>query len=102
MATDDIDSIEEGLNDAADKVARNVKRGAKRVARAVEDSADAVDEALRPTFSTQLADILRSIGDDPQSTPGLARDIVRDHPVASLLTAAAVGIGAARLLRRRR
>jgi len=101
MATDDIDSVGEDLNEAADKVARKVKRGAKRVARAVEESADAVDEALRPSFGAQLADIVRSIGDDPRNTPGLARDIVRDHPIASLFTAAAVGIGAARLLSRR-
>lgn len=102
MATDDIDSVGEDLNDAADKVASNVKRGAKRVTRAVEESVDAVDEALRPAFGTQLADILRSIGEDPQSTPGLARDIVRDHPIAALFTAAAIGVGAAKLLSRRR
>ena len=102
MATEDSNSAAEDLNDAADKAARTVKRGARRVARAMEDSVDAVDDALRPSFGTQLAGILRSIGDDPESTPGRARDIVRDHPVASLFTAAAVGIGAARLFRRRR
>jgi ElaB/YqjD/DUF883 family membrane-anchored ribosome-binding protein len=102
MATDDNNTVAEELNDAADKAARTVKRGARRVARAVDEGVDAVDDALRPGFGAQLADIVRSIVDDPESTPGLTRDIVRDHPIASLFTAAAVGVGAARLLRRRR
>ena len=91
------------VNDAADEVVHDIKRGAKRVGRAIADGADAVDDALRPSFGTQLADALKSIGEDPASTPELTRDLVRDHPLASLATAAAVGVIVAkgiRLLRR--
>jgi len=85
------------LEQAADAVVRDVKRGAARVEHAVKEGAAAVDDALYPRFGTQLRDVLRSMAQDPASTPGLARDLVQDHPIASLLTAAAVGAGVAKL-----
>jgi ElaB/YqjD/DUF883 family membrane-anchored ribosome-binding protein len=91
------DDLHDDLEQAADAVVRDVKRGAARVEHAVEEGAAAVDDALYPGFGTQLRDVLRSMAQDPASTPALARDLVQDHPIASLLTAAAVGAGVAKL-----
>jgi len=97
MTTDTNDPLNDDLEHAAEAVVRDVKRGAARVEHAVEEGAAAVDDALYPKFGAQFGDLLRSIAQDPASTPGLARDLVQDHPLASLLTAAAVGAGVARL-----
>ena len=97
MTTDTTNPLNDDLDDAAEEVVRDVKRGAARVEHAVEDGIAAVDDSLYPKFGAQLRDLLRSLGQDPASTPGLARDLVQDHPIASLLTAAAVGAGVAKL-----
>jgi hypothetical protein len=97
MTTDNTNPLNDDLDDAAEEVVRDVKRGAARVEHAVEEGAAAVDDALYPRFGTQFRDMLRSIAQDPASTPGLARDLVQDHPIASLLTAVAVGAGVAKL-----
>ena len=102
MMTDNIDPADTDLEHAADEAVRDVKRGAKRVGRALADGAQAVDDALRPGFGAQLADIARSLKDDPKRTPELAGDLFRDHPIACLLTAAAIGVGAAKLIGRAR
>jgi hypothetical protein len=76
------------LSQAADEAVRDVKRGARRVGSALADGAAAVDEAL-----------VCSLADAPERTPGLARDLVKDHPIATLVTAAVVGAGAAKLIK---
>jgi ElaB/YqjD/DUF883 family membrane-anchored ribosome-binding protein len=86
------------LDNAAQEVVRDVKRGAARVEHAVEEGAAAIDDALHPRFGTQFRDMLRSLTEDPSSTPGLARDLVQDHPIASVFTAAAVGACVAKLI----
>ncbi len=97
MTTDTTNPLDDDLDHAAEEVVRDVKRGAARVEHAVEQGAAAVDDALYPGFGAQFRDVLRSIAQDPASTPALARDLVQDHPIASLLTAAAVGAGVAKL-----
>ncbi len=81
-------SAEKDISREADQFTADVKRGARRVRSAVKDGAAAVADAIRPTFGEQLGDVLRSVGKDPASTPGLVRDLVTDHPVASLATVA--------------
>jgi ElaB/YqjD/DUF883 family membrane-anchored ribosome-binding protein len=99
MASDHNESLDTDLDDAANEAVRDVKRGAKRVSRAVKKGAEAVDDALQPRFGTQLLDLMRSVAEDPESTPGMARDLLRDHPLACLGTAVAVGAVAAKLIR---
>ena len=91
------DPLNDDLDNAAKEVVRDVKRGAARVEHAVEEGAAALDDALHPRFGTQFRDMLRSLAEDPSSTPGLARDLVQDHPIASVFTAAAVGACVAKL-----
>jgi len=91
------DPLNDDLDNAAEEVVRDVKRGAARVEHAVEEGAAALDDALHPRFGTQFRDMLRSLAEDPSSTPGLARDLVQDHPIASVFTAAAVGACVAKL-----
>jgi len=98
MNADANNRLNDDLDDAAEEVVRDVKRGAARVEHAVEEGAAAVDDALYPRFGTQFRDMLRSIAEDPSSTPGLARDLVQDHPIASVFTAAAVGDCVAKLI----
>ena len=81
-------TAENDLDREANRFTADVKRGARRVRSAVKDGADVVADAIRPTFGEQLGDVLRSVGKDPSSTPGLLRDLVTDHPVASLATVA--------------
>jgi len=97
MNADANNRLNDDLDDAAEEVVRDVKRGAARVEHAVEEGAAAVDEALHPRFGTQFREMLRSIAEDPSSTPGLARDLVQDHPIASIFTAAAAGACVAKL-----
>ena len=97
MNADANNRLNDDLNDVAEEVVRDVKRGAARVEHAVEEGAAAVDEALHPRFGTQFREMLRSIAEDPSSTPGLARDLVQDHPIASIFTAAAAGACVAKL-----
>ena len=92
------DPLNDDLDNAAKEVVRDVKRGAARVEHAVEDGAAALDDALHPRFGTQFRDMLRSLAEDPSSTPGLARDLVQNHPIASVFTAAAVGACVAKLI----
>ena len=91
------DPLNDDLDNAAEEVVRDVKRGAARVEHAVEEGAAALDDALHPRFGTQFRDMLRSLAEDPSSTPGLARDLVQDHPIASVVTAVAVGACVSRL-----
>jgi hypothetical protein len=85
-------TAENDLDREATRFTADVKRGARRVRSAVEDGAEVVADAIRPTFGEQLGDVLRSVGKDPASMPGLVRDLVTDHPIASL---AAVAVAAA-------
>ena len=87
------------LSQAADEAVSDVKRGARRVGSALADGVAAVDEALRPSFGAQLLDLVFSLADAPERTPGLARDLVKDHPIASLVTAALVGAGAVKVFK---
>jgi hypothetical protein len=63
----------------------------------VRDGADAVAAAVEPSFGEQFGDAVRSLGKDPSSTPGLVRNLIRDHPFASVavVTLAAVLLGRA-------
>lgn len=81
-------TAENDLDREATRFTADVKRGARRVRSAVKDGAEVVADAIKPTFGEQLGDVLRSVGKDPGSTPGLARDLMTDHPVASLATVA--------------
>ena len=96
--TDYTDQPGADLEDAVDEAVRDVRRGAKRVGRAVVDGVDAVDEALRPSFWDEACGIARSLAEDPEETPNLVRDILHNHPIASLLTATTVGFGIAKLI----
>ena len=89
---------------AADDLAGDVRRGARRVKHAVReavaDGAEAVEDAVRPTFRERLVDAVKSVAEDPASTLQQVRDIVRDHPLASLTTIAIASAVVARALRR--
>lgn len=88
MVTSNNNPLNEDVGDAADELVQDVRRGARRVGRAVTKGAEAIDDAVRPGFGEQLSETLCSIGGAPSRTVDLTRDLVRDHPVASLATVA--------------
>jgi hypothetical protein len=94
------DADQEASRDAQE-FAADVKRGARRVRSAVRKGADEVVEAVRPSFGAQIGDAFRSLATDPAESPRLFADVVRDHPIAALSTAAIAAIALQRLLTRR-
>ncbi len=85
-----------------EEFAADVKRGARRVRSAVRRGAKEVAKAARPSFGEQLGDAVRSLGTDPSESPRLFMEVVRDHPAASLTSAAAIALIAQRFLWGRR
>ena len=98
------DNEQGSAKDAAEELAGDVKRGARRVKHAVREAvaegAEEVEDAMRPTFRERLVDGMKSVVEDPASTLQKVRDIVRDHPLASLTTIAIASVIVARGLRR--
>jgi ElaB/YqjD/DUF883 family membrane-anchored ribosome-binding protein len=99
MDNDVKDSAAADLEHAANEAVRDVKRGARRVKIAVAEGVEAIDDALTPSFGEQLKVLARSLVDDPASAPELARDVIRDHPIACVVSGAAVGLAIAKLIR---
>ena len=91
-------------DDAAEELATDVKRGARRAARtvrdAVADGAEAIEETVRPSFRERLVDGFKAATEEPSQAAQVARDIVRDHPIASAATIAFAALALGRLLRR--
>lgn len=100
MDTVDTD-IDQDVSRDAREFAADVKRGARKVRSAVRKGAEEIAEAARPSFGAQLGDAFRSLVTDPAEAPRLFGDVVKDHPVAALSSAAVLAIALQRLLSRR-